>query len=82
MISFRLSSEEHRLLQRACAKTGAKNISDLARTAMQRIILAEETFSPRSPEEELRDFKVKFHVLSAEVERLSRLLKPTPDGSR
>lgn len=75
MISFRLTGEEYRLLQGACGKTGAKSISELARTAMQRIILGDDAFFPRSPEEELRDFKVKFHVLAAEVQRLSRLVK-------
>jgi hypothetical protein len=74
MISFRLSGEEYRLLQGACSKTGARSVSELARAAMQRIIL-EDGFQAESPETELRELKVKFNVLAAEVERLSRLVK-------
>jgi hypothetical protein len=75
MISFRLSGEEYRLLQRACGKCGARNLSELVRTAMQRIILEDDTSRPASPEDELRDFKAKFHMLAAEVKRLSRIVK-------
>jgi hypothetical protein len=74
MISFRLSGEEYRLLQGACSKTGARSVSELARAAMQRIIL-EDAFQPGSTEAEVRELKVKFNVLAAEVERLARLVK-------
>ncbi len=74
MVSFRLSGEEYRLLQGACSKTGARSVSELARAAMQRIIL-EDGFRPGTPETELRELKMKFNVLAAEVERLARLVK-------
>lgn len=74
MISFRLSGEEFRRLQGACSKTGARSVSELARAAMQRIIL-EDDFQPGSAESELFELKMKFTVLAAEVERLSRLVK-------
>ena len=74
MISFRLSNEEFRLLQGACAKTGARSVSELARAAMQRIIL-DDGFSPDSTDAELRGLKLKFTALAAEVQRLSRLVK-------
>ncbi len=74
MISFRLSGEEYRLLQGACSKTGARSVSELARAAMQRIIL-EDNFRSGSTDHELRELKVRFNVLAAEVQRLSRLVK-------
>jgi hypothetical protein len=74
MVSFRLSGEEYRLLQGACSKTGARSVSELARAAMQRIIM-EGDFRPGSPESELRELKLKFNVLSAEVQRLARLIR-------
>jgi hypothetical protein len=73
MISFRLSSEEFRMLQGACAKTGARSVSELARAAMQRIIL-DHGFSPGSTDSEVRELKLKFTALAAEVQRLSRLI--------
>jgi len=73
MISFRLSSEEFRLLQGACSKTGARSVSELARAAMQRIIV-DDSFSPGSTDTEMRELKLKFSALAAEVQRLSRLV--------
>lgn len=79
MISVRLSNEEFRLLQGACIKAGAKSISELARTAMQRIILEQETSPTASTEDQLRDFKLKFQMLAAEMERISRLVRQTSE---
>jgi hypothetical protein len=73
MISFRLSNEEFRLLQGACSKTGARSVSELARAAMQRIII-DDSFSPASTDVEMRELKLKFNALAAEVQRLSRLV--------
>ena len=75
MISFRLSGEEYRLLQGACSKSGARSVSEMARAAMQRIILDQDVFRPGSTETEIRELRIKFNVLAAEVERLSRLVK-------
>jgi hypothetical protein len=74
MISFRLSGDEYRLLQSACGKSGARSVSELARAAMQKLIL-EDGFSSASAEGEIRELKLKLNVLAAEMERLSRLVK-------
>jgi hypothetical protein len=74
MVSFRLSGEEYRLLQGACSKSGARSVSELARAAMQRIIL-DDNFHAGSTESEVRDLKMKFNLLSAEVQRLSRMVR-------
>jgi hypothetical protein len=80
MISFRLSSEEFRLLQGACSKTGARSVSELARAAMQRIII-EDSFSPGSTDVEMRELKLKFSALAAEVQRLSRIVTGSEQAS-
>ena len=79
MISFRLSGEEFRLLQGACTKSGARSISDLARTALQRTILEQQASTAASTEEQLRDFKLKFQMLAAEMKRISRLVGRTAE---
>jgi hypothetical protein len=40
---------------------------------MQRIII-DDSFSPGSADVEVRDLKLKFNALAAEVQRLSRLV--------
>jgi hypothetical protein len=75
MVSFRISREEYRLLQGACSKAGARSVSELARSAMQRIILDAGLIEHGSTDAELRELQLKFSVLAAEVDRLSRLLR-------
>jgi hypothetical protein len=67
MISFRLSPEEYRSLQNACAAKGVRSISDLARAAMQNLIFAE----PVVLSDEVRDLKDRVQMLSAELDRLA-----------
>jgi hypothetical protein len=78
MVSFRLSGDEYRLLQGACEKSGARSVSELARSAMQRIILDTGTISSDSAEASLRELQIKLDVLSSEVDRLSRLMRSGP----
>jgi hypothetical protein len=74
MVSFRLSGDEYRLLQGACEKSGARSVSELARSAMQRIILDTGTIGADTAEANLRELQIKLDVLSTEVDRLSRLM--------
>lgn len=76
MVSFRLSGEEYRLLQGACERAGARSVSELARSAMQRIILDTGSLPMDSTEANLRELQIKLDVLTAEVDRLSRLIRP------
>lgn len=75
MVSFRLSGEEYRLLQGACERAGARSVSELARSAMQRVILDTGTLPIDSTEANLRELQIKLDVLSTEVDRLSRLIR-------
>ncbi len=78
MVSFRLSGDEYRLLQGACEKSGARSVSELARSAMQRIILDTGTIGADTAEANLRELQIKLDVLSSEVDRLSRLMHAGP----
>lgn len=73
MISFRLSPEEYETLQAACAEQRVRSISDLARMAMQRVVL------PRSPADpltdEVRDLRDRVRLLTFELDRLSKLVE-------
>jgi hypothetical protein len=78
MVSFRLSRDEYRLLQGACEKSGARSVSELARSAMQRIILDTGTIGSDSAEANLRQLQIKLDILATEVDRLSRLMHSGP----
>ena len=75
MISFRLSGEEYALLQKACVESGTRSVSELARAAMQRIILESGAGDFDTTEAKLRDLQMRFSVLAAEVQRLTRLIQ-------
>ena len=85
MVAFRLSSDEYRLLRGACEKAGARSVSELARSAMQRIILDSgtirldsDTIGSSSAEASLRELQIKLDILSGEVNRLSRVMHASP----
>ena len=75
MVSFRLSNEEYRLLRGACVQAGARSVSELARSAMQHIIVNSGTLPSDSHEATLRELQMKVNILAAEVDRLSRLVR-------
>jgi hypothetical protein len=85
MVSFRLSGDEYHLLRGACEKSGARSVSELARSAMQRIILDSgtirldsDTVGLNSAQTSLRELQIKLDILSGEVDRLSRLMQAGP----
>ena len=69
MISFRLSPEEYVSLQTACALKGVRSVSDLARTAVQRMIASSEGVDPVI--DEVRSLQHRIRLISAELERLA-----------
>jgi len=73
MISFRLSPEEYQTLQSACLAQGVRSISDLARTAMQRVIAPPSQADPLA--DDVRDLRDRVRKLSFELNRLSRLVE-------
>jgi predicted DNA-binding protein len=72
MVSVRLSPEEYARLQSLCSERGLRSLSDLARTAMQR--LAENSGEgPLAPE--VGDLQSQMRTLSLKMERLSKVLE-------
>ena len=71
MISLRISEVEYEVLKRHYCTYGARNISDLARLALQRIMTApadqEDDFACRLSQLDKRVHTLEFHV--------SRILK-------
>jgi len=66
MISFRISPEEYRMLQNACAPNGARNISELARKAMLALTASNGPGTLLSND---------FHSLEERVRQISRELE-------
>jgi hypothetical protein len=74
MISLRLSEEEYELLKARYRTYGARNISDLARLALRRIM----TGSADSPD----DFFAKLTALDERVHTLESRISQVPERER
>lgn len=80
MVSFRLSPEEYRKLNDACELQGLGSISELARAALQRLMLNGSVQLPVSVAEaglaaELSDLRHRVQSLSADIDRLAARLQ-------
>jgi|CZKS01.1.fsa_nt_gi hypothetical protein len=69
MISFRLSPEEYQTLKDTCELQGVRSISDLARTAMQKLIAS--GWHPVPLSDEVRDLRNRVRMLSLQLDQLS-----------
>jgi len=72
--SFRISPEEYRVLREAADAHGIWSLSEFARHAMG-LLVNDKSKSPL--ETEVRELRTKVDMLSAEIERLTRVA-PTP----
>lgn len=73
MVSFRLSPEEYDTFRTLCSSHGVRSLSDLARTAMQKLAASKHQVDPLWFEVgTLRD---QIQSLSREVDRLSHALE-------
>jgi len=70
MVSFRLSPEEYERVRRLCSENGVRSISDLARTALHKLVAAEHQADPLSFE--VRDLRSRVDSLSIQIDRLSQ----------
>ena len=81
MISFRLPAEEYQRLCQIRSVTGVKNVSELARAALNRML-----DFPNSDQSELhekvQELRVKIQGLSSELDRLSRSVPEVAEGHR
>jgi hypothetical protein len=57
------------MMQDACAKYGARSVSEFARTAIQKAI--GENAPPATMEDDVRDLRAKVEYLSEEIARLA-----------
>ena len=74
MVSFRLSDEEYVRLREHCEVIGARNLSEMARIAMQRLIDMPDG-KQHAISEQVCELRVKVRDLSSEVERISHLVE-------
>jgi uncharacterized small protein (DUF1192 family) len=70
MVSFRLSWEEYKALQDACATVGVRSLSELARGAMHQVIASHH--NGRSLYEQVCELRQQMSELSSEVERIAQ----------
>lgn len=75
MVTFRVSPEEYRSLQEACAAHGARNVSELVRAATYTLVGADAP-AGRSFENRIRALRDRIESISSEVERLARDARP------
>ena len=72
-VCIRVSEEELETLRAACARTGTKSISELAREAMHRIVLTHH-LQPLSSQDMrfwLQELRSRLASLQSEVERIA-----------
>ena len=81
LVYFRISENEYEQILRLCEVTGARSISDLARSAIQKLIFAE----PQA-EDDLQRTKMALESLLAElrtnVQRLTSFETSQDNGGR
>jgi hypothetical protein len=70
MVSFRISPEEYQTVHEACLVQGLPSISDLARSALRKLIV--DNAKPSALSDEIRELKDRIKLLSLEVERVSQ----------
>jgi Tfp pilus assembly PilM family ATPase len=78
MVSFRLSPEEYQRFRNLCAAHGARSISELARTALNRLNAGTHQADPLSYE--IGDLRRRVQSISEEVDRLSGVLGARKTG--
>ena len=71
MISFRISADDYDRLRAAASLSGAANLSELARVALNRLLDAGNN-EPIGISEQVRNLRVKIQDITLELERLSQ----------
>ena len=78
MVVFRLTQDEYKRLQRACTRTGARNISDYTRA--QLLDGSASKGASNRLEGRLVRFDKRLSELQSEVQHVARLLKQMKDS--
>ena len=84
IVSFRLLEDEYRALENCCVSEGIRSISDLARSAVCRMIRRGNESVDQTLEEELGKLKGRMEGLDSELRRLGGLVETvsTSDAPR
>ena len=77
MVSFRLSTDEYHLCRQACHARGARNISELARSALQFILVDGRV----THEQQVRELRERVKILSADIDRYASQLTTQEESS-
>jgi Arc/MetJ-type ribon-helix-helix transcriptional regulator len=72
LISIRLSPDECHEFQKTCDTKGFRSISDLARTAMHKLVAAENHADPLTYE--VQDLRNQVQLISLELERITEAI--------
>ncbi len=72
VVTFRVSEEEFNSLSDACMASGARSISDFARSAVSQCLRREG--ASRLVREEIRVVKIRLDALEQELRRISDLI--------
>ena len=78
MVVFRLTQDEYKRLQRACSRTGARNISDYTRAQLLDASISKGASG--RVEGQLMKFDKRLSELQTAVRQISRLLKQMKDS--
>ena len=70
MVSFRVPYAEYLRLQQSCSVTGVRNISELARAAMQRMMQNPHP-TDASLKEQVASLRLKIAALTTELDRIA-----------
>jgi predicted DNA-binding protein len=73
MVSFRLSAEDYQRLREACVAAGIQNVSELARSAMNRIIEDKDS-NHFTLDSQVRELREKVRHITLELDRLDTIV--------
>ena len=69
MVSFRVSPDEYTHLRKACSTKGVSSVSELARTALEKLVLSDGHVVPLDIQ--IQELRERVTALSERVDRLS-----------
>jgi hypothetical protein len=77
MISFRLSEEEFDRFRAICFNYGVRSVSELARTAINKLLEEPAQAQEQSLASRVADLEGRIRILSLELKRLNKTAQPT-----
>ncbi len=75
LVRFRVSPEEYEEISRYCAASGARSLSDVARSAVDQVVLQKGAGPQGRLMETLRAIQRDLHTLDEKLDRISERLE-------